>query len=233
MVVRSGPPVLGFFSSLIVMRCIPPEPAIFHLRCSGPWFPTMPPPPPAPSLEDSLSVHVHPHWSVEMWEFPPWSDSQPLCRLSVCSPDEDSCQKFVPFIGVRASGQPRPAQVLITALIYAPLSSCRLSKLELWSKASRHQVVFLWQHQTARGASCGRVGAFFMIMRRWGLSFEFPEIPVDSDDAMGGNASILSSPTPPSAGPYGKEIGGTPPQSPSVSTALSGAGYDGTQPPPI
>ncbi|CAF87790.1 unnamed protein product, partial [Tetraodon nigroviridis] len=140
------------------------------------------------------------------------------------SPDEDSCQKFVPFIGVRASGQPRPAQVLITALIYAPLSSCRLSKLELWSKASRHQVVFLWQHQTARGASCGRVGAFFMIMRRWGLSFEFPEIPVDSDDAMGGNASVLSSPTPPSAGPYGKEIGGTPPQSPSVSTALSGAG---------
>lgn len=50
---------------------------------------------------------------------------------------------------------------------------------------------------------------------------------MDSDDAMGGNASILSSPTPPSAGPYGKEIGGTPPQSPSVSTALSGAGYDG------
>lgn len=49
---------------------------------------------------------------------------------------------------------------------------------------------------------------------------------MDSDDAMGGNASILSSPTPPSAGPYGKEIGGTPPQSPSVSTALSGAGYD-------
>uniref|UniRef100_A0A8D3DP06 Phosphofurin acidic cluster sorting protein 2-like n=1 Tax=Scophthalmus maximus TaxID=52904 RepID=A0A8D3DP06_SCOMX len=44
---------------------------------------------------------------------------------------------------------------------------------------------------------------------------------LDSDDAMGGNTSILSSPTPPSAGLYGKEIGGTPPQSPSVSTALS------------
>uniref|UniRef100_A0A8C7YZ44 Phosphofurin acidic cluster sorting protein 2-like n=1 Tax=Oryzias sinensis TaxID=183150 RepID=A0A8C7YZ44_9TELE len=44
---------------------------------------------------------------------------------------------------------------------------------------------------------------------------------MDSDDAMGGNTSILSSPTPPSAGPYGKEIGSTPPQSPSVSTALS------------
>uniref|UniRef100_A0AAV2JNX9 Phosphofurin acidic cluster sorting protein 1/2 C-terminal domain-containing protein n=3 Tax=Gobiidae TaxID=8220 RepID=A0AAV2JNX9_KNICA len=41
---------------------------------------------------------------------------------------------------------------------------------------------------------------------------------------MGGNTSILSSPTPPTAGPYGKEIGSTPPQSPSVSTALSGAG---------
>lgn len=52
-----------------------------------------------------------------------------------------------------------------------------------------------------------------------------PHIAVDSDDAMGVNTSILSSPTPPSAGPYGKEIGGTPPQSPSVSTALSGAGY--------
>uniref|UniRef100_A0A3Q3FDH3 Phosphofurin acidic cluster sorting protein 2-like n=1 Tax=Labrus bergylta TaxID=56723 RepID=A0A3Q3FDH3_9LABR len=51
-----------------------------------------------------------------------------------------------------------------------------------------------------------------------------PLSSVDSDDAMGGNTSILSSPTPPSAGPYGKEIGGTPPQSPSVSTALSGAG---------
>uniref|UniRef100_A0A3Q0RE81 Uncharacterized protein n=1 Tax=Amphilophus citrinellus TaxID=61819 RepID=A0A3Q0RE81_AMPCI len=40
--------------------------------------------------------------------------------------------------------------------------------------------------------------------------------------------SILSSTTPPSAGPYGKEIGSTPPQSPSVSTTLSGAGYDKT-----
>uniref|UniRef100_A0A3Q1GII6 Phosphofurin acidic cluster sorting protein 2-like n=1 Tax=Acanthochromis polyacanthus TaxID=80966 RepID=A0A3Q1GII6_9TELE len=51
------------------------------------------------------------------------------------------------------------------------------------------------------------------------LFFHLPA--VDSDDAMGGNTGILSSPTPPSAGPYGKEIGGTPPQSPSVSTALS------------
>lgn len=58
----------------------------------------------------------------------------------------------------------------------------------------------------------------------WSLSSL--QFAVDSDDAMGGNTSILSSPTPPSAGPYGKEIGGTPPQSPSVSTALSGAGYD-------
>uniref|UniRef100_A0A3Q2YTH1 Phosphofurin acidic cluster sorting protein 2-like n=1 Tax=Hippocampus comes TaxID=109280 RepID=A0A3Q2YTH1_HIPCM len=54
---------------------------------------------------------------------------------------------------------------------------------------------------------------------RWLIVFT-----VDSDDAMGVNTSILASPTPPSAGPYGKEIGGTPPQSPSVSTALSGAG---------
>ncbi|XP_069001172.1 phosphofurin acidic cluster sorting protein 2 isoform X1 [Embiotoca jacksoni] len=76
------------------------------------------------------------------------------------SPDEDSCQKFVPFIGVVKVG-----------IVEQSLSTS-----------------------------------------------------VDSDDAMGVNTSVLSSPTPPSAGPYGKEIGGTPPQSPSVSTALSGAG---------
>ncbi|XP_068581496.1 phosphofurin acidic cluster sorting protein 2 isoform X1 [Cebidichthys violaceus] len=76
------------------------------------------------------------------------------------SPDEDSCQKFVPFIGVVKVG-----------IVEQSLSTS-----------------------------------------------------VDSDDAMGVNTSILSSPTPPSAGPYGKEIGGTPPQSPSVSTALSGTG---------
>lgn len=70
----------------------------------------------------------------------------------------------------------------------------------------------------------------FILLHCYNYSEDFcifsPQFTVDSDDAMGGNTSILSSPTPPSAGPYGKEIGGTPPQSPSVSTALSGAGYD-------
>uniref|UniRef100_H3D7C9 Phosphofurin acidic cluster sorting protein 2 n=1 Tax=Tetraodon nigroviridis TaxID=99883 RepID=H3D7C9_TETNG len=86
--------------------------------------------------------------------------SEAMLTYKQKSPDEDSCQKFVPFIGVVKVG-----------IVEQSLSTS-----------------------------------------------------VDSDDAMGGNASILSSPTPPSAGPYGKEIGGTPPQSPSVSTALSGAG---------
>lgn len=86
---------------LIVMRCIPSEPAIFHFCCNGTWFSTMPPP---PSLKESLSVHVHP---LECWnvEIHPVADSQPLLHLSVSSPDEDSCQKFVPFIGVRATWQ--------------------------------------------------------------------------------------------------------------------------------
>lgn len=86
-------------SLLIVMRCIPSEPAIFHFCCNGAWFSTMPPP---PSLRDSLSVHVHPLecWNVEIHL---WSDSQLLYHLSLSSPDEDSCQKFVPFIGVRAT----------------------------------------------------------------------------------------------------------------------------------
>uniref|UniRef100_A0A4W6CGJ1 Phosphofurin acidic cluster sorting protein 2 n=1 Tax=Lates calcarifer TaxID=8187 RepID=A0A4W6CGJ1_LATCA len=90
--------------------------------------------------------------------------SEAMLTYKQKSPDEDSCQKFVPFIGVRIS-----------------FYDAKVSD-------------------------------------RFDSSF------LDSDDAMGGNTSILSSPTPPSAGPYGKEIGGTPPQSPSVSTALSGAG---------
>uniref|UniRef100_A0AAX7SHL9 Phosphofurin acidic cluster sorting protein 2 n=1 Tax=Astatotilapia calliptera TaxID=8154 RepID=A0AAX7SHL9_ASTCA len=83
--------------------------------------------------------------------------SEAMLTYKQKSPDEDSCQKFVPFIGVVKVG-----------IVEQSLSTS-----------------------------------------------------VDSDDAMGGNTSILSSPTPPSAGPYGKEIGGTPPQSPSVSTTLS------------
>uniref|UniRef100_A0A3Q3MBR0 Phosphofurin acidic cluster sorting protein 2-like n=1 Tax=Mastacembelus armatus TaxID=205130 RepID=A0A3Q3MBR0_9TELE len=78
--------------------------------------------------------------------------SEAMLTYKQKSPDEDSCQKFVPFIGVVKVG-----------IVEQSLSTS-----------------------------------------------------VDSDDAMGGNTSILSSPTPPSAGPYGKEIGGTPPQSPSV-----------------
>uniref|UniRef100_G3NJA9 Phosphofurin acidic cluster sorting protein 2-like n=1 Tax=Gasterosteus aculeatus aculeatus TaxID=481459 RepID=G3NJA9_GASAC len=86
--------------------------------------------------------------------------SEAMLTYKQKSPDEDSCQKFVPFIGVVKVG-----------IVEQSLSTS-----------------------------------------------------VDSDDAMGVNTSILSSPTPPLAGPYGKEIGGTPPQSPSVSTALSGTG---------
>uniref|UniRef100_A0A8C9YZI1 Phosphofurin acidic cluster sorting protein 2-like n=1 Tax=Sander lucioperca TaxID=283035 RepID=A0A8C9YZI1_SANLU len=83
--------------------------------------------------------------------------SEAMLTYKQKSPDEDSCQKFVPFIGVVKVG-----------IVEQSLSTS-----------------------------------------------------VDSDDAMGVNTSILSSPTPPSAGPYGKEIGGTPPQSPSVNKTTS------------
>ncbi|XP_017279828.1 phosphofurin acidic cluster sorting protein 2 isoform X2 [Kryptolebias marmoratus] len=86
--------------------------------------------------------------------------SEAMLTYKQKSPDEDSCQKFVPFIGVVKVG-----------IVEQSLSTS-----------------------------------------------------MDSDDAMGGNSSILSSPPPPTAGPHGKEIGTTPPQSPSVSTTLSGAG---------
>lgn len=46
-----------------------------------------------------LSVHVH-LWSVEVFKLTS-EHTHSLSTLSVYSPDEDSCQKFVPFIGVR------------------------------------------------------------------------------------------------------------------------------------
>ncbi|XP_049337650.1 phosphofurin acidic cluster sorting protein 2 isoform X2 [Astyanax mexicanus] len=79
------------------------------------------------------------------------------------SPDEDSCQKFVPFIGVVKVG--------------------------------------IVEHSLSTS--------------------------VDSDDAMGSNIGILTTPISQPATPHGKEICGTPPSSPAVSTGLSGAGSPG------
>ncbi|XP_051773026.1 phosphofurin acidic cluster sorting protein 2 isoform X2 [Ctenopharyngodon idella] len=76
------------------------------------------------------------------------------------SPDEDSCQKFVPFIGVVKVG--------------------------------------IVEHSLSTS--------------------------VDSDDAMCGNAGVVSSPTPQSAMPYGKEMYGTPPPSPSTCAVFTGVG---------
>ncbi|KAG7492852.1 hypothetical protein MATL_G00019520 [Megalops atlanticus] len=80
------------------------------------------------------------------------------------SPDEDSCQKFVPFIGVVKVG--------------------------------------IVEHNLSTS--------------------------VDSDDAMVGGVSILASPAPQTGAAYGKDMTCTPPPSPSVSTALSGAGSPGS-----
>ncbi|XP_015218478.1 phosphofurin acidic cluster sorting protein 2-like isoform X3 [Lepisosteus oculatus] len=76
------------------------------------------------------------------------------------SPDEDSCQKFIPFIGVVKVG--------------------------------------IVEHNLSAS--------------------------VDSDDATAVSGSTLASPPAPTSSSYGKEIAGTPPPSPSVSSALSGAG---------
>uniref|UniRef100_A0A8C2YYB8 Phosphofurin acidic cluster sorting protein 2 n=1 Tax=Cyclopterus lumpus TaxID=8103 RepID=A0A8C2YYB8_CYCLU len=75
--------------------------------------------------------------------------SEAMLTYKQKSPDEDSCQKFVPFIGVR----------------------------------------------------------FYFVPDR--IAESLCVSSMDSDDAMGVNTSIVSSPTPPSAGPYGKEIGAT------------------------
>uniref|UniRef100_A0A8C2F6X6 Phosphofurin acidic cluster sorting protein 1-like n=1 Tax=Cyprinus carpio TaxID=7962 RepID=A0A8C2F6X6_CYPCA len=47
---------------------------------------------------------------------------------------------------------------------------------------------------------------------------------VDSDDAMGGNVGVASSPLPQSATPYGKEMCVTPPPSPSACAVFTGMG---------
>ncbi|XP_050982519.1 phosphofurin acidic cluster sorting protein 2 isoform X2 [Labeo rohita] len=78
------------------------------------------------------------------------------------SPDEDSCQKFVPFIGVVKVG--------------------------------------IVEHSLSTS--------------------------VDSDDAMGGNVGVVSSPMPQSATPYGKEMCVTPPPSPSACAVFTGVGTD-------
>nr|XP_023680815.1 phosphofurin acidic cluster sorting protein 2-like isoform X1 [Paramormyrops kingsleyae] len=80
------------------------------------------------------------------------------------SPDEDSCQKFVPFVGVVKVG--------------------------------------IVEHSLSTS--------------------------VDSDDAMVGSMNMLASPPPQTGGQYGKEMACTPPSSPSVSAALSGAGSPGS-----
>lgn len=118
------------------MRCIPSKPVIFHFCCNGTWVSTMMPP---PSLQDHCVSLCTPGLLKCCNSLP---DS--LLTLSVYSPDEDSCQKFVPFIGVRA-----PSQRLVCCCVLNrdPTShySCRLWKLGLWSKASQHQVEMLWQ----------------------------------------------------------------------------------------
>ncbi|KAJ8264215.1 hypothetical protein GJAV_G00146590 [Gymnothorax javanicus] len=87
--------------------------------------------------------------------------SEAMLTYKQKSPDEDSCQKFVPFIGVVKVG--------------------------------------IVEHSLSTS--------------------------VDSDDAMVGGVSILSSPPPQTGGvAYGKDLTCTPPPSPSVSMALSGAG---------
>uniref|UniRef100_A0A672NZ23 Phosphofurin acidic cluster sorting protein 1-like n=1 Tax=Sinocyclocheilus grahami TaxID=75366 RepID=A0A672NZ23_SINGR len=47
---------------------------------------------------------------------------------------------------------------------------------------------------------------------------------VDSDDAIGGNVGVVSSPLPQSATPYGKEMCVTPPPSPSACAVFTGMG---------
>uniref|UniRef100_A0AAY4AEW8 Phosphofurin acidic cluster sorting protein 2-like n=1 Tax=Denticeps clupeoides TaxID=299321 RepID=A0AAY4AEW8_9TELE len=89
--------------------------------------------------------------------------SEAMLTYKQKSPDEDSCQKFVPFIGLVKVG--------------------------------------IVEHSLSTS--------------------------VDSDDCMVGGVNMLASPPPPTGAQYGKEMTGTPPSSPSVSTTLSGAGSPG------
>ncbi|XP_063053916.1 phosphofurin acidic cluster sorting protein 2-like [Engraulis encrasicolus] len=90
--------------------------------------------------------------------------SEAMLTYKQKSPDEDSCQKFVPFIGLVKVG--------------------------------------IVEHSLSTS--------------------------VDSDDCMVGGVSMLSSPPPQPGAQYAKDLTCTPPSSPSVSNALSGAGSPGT-----
>uniref|UniRef100_A0AAY4ACS9 Uncharacterized protein n=1 Tax=Denticeps clupeoides TaxID=299321 RepID=A0AAY4ACS9_9TELE len=86
--------------------------------------------------------------------------SEAMLTYKQKSPDEDSCQKFVPFIGLVKVG--------------------------------------IVEHSLSTS--------------------------VDSDDCMVGGVNMLASPPPPTGAQYGKEMTGTPPSSPSVSTTSPGIG---------
>ncbi|XP_018606551.2 phosphofurin acidic cluster sorting protein 2-like isoform X2 [Scleropages formosus] len=90
--------------------------------------------------------------------------SEAMLTYKQKSPDEDSCQKFVPFVGVVKVG--------------------------------------IVEHSLSTS--------------------------VDSDDAMVGSLNTLVSPPPQTGASYGKDMTCTPPSSPSVSAALSGAGSPGS-----
>lgn len=160
--------------------------------------------------------------------------TQTLTNLSsICSPDEDSCQKFVPFVGVSvlrgqqaigAGGGGRRGEVHSPADAGDHLSHLSLQVVK---------VGLVEQSFSASGESLGTPSPWLLSPLRGGPCW-YPSTPptdphssspVDSDDATVCTPSLLSSaPAAGGAAPYGKETVSTPPPSPSVSSGLSGAG---------
>ncbi|KAM6367609.1 phosphofurin acidic cluster sorting protein 2-like isoform 6-T8 [Alca torda] len=122
--------------------------------------------------------------------------SEAMLTYKQKSPDEDSCQKFVPFVGVSVlRGQQAIGAGAGRGVVHSPADG--------------------GDHLTWPSLQVVKVG---LVEQSFSAS-------VDSDDATVCTPSLLSSvPATGGASPYGKETVSTPPPSPSVSSGLSGAG---------
>lgn len=154
------------------------------------------------------------HWSFSCL-LRTWTLFWPLC-----SPDEDSCQKFIPFIGVSSLFVPWFALKRHWALIlsWCFIRFCRWWKSALWSKRPQRQAsnmfVDVWDFAYRPEPS---------LTSHW-QTWLFPSSG-DSDDAAPLSASLISS-TPPQVSPAFKEASPTPPSSPSVNTSFCAYRYN-------
>ncbi|MGH0156691.1 UNVERIFIED_CONTAM: hypothetical protein FKN15_068091 [Acipenser sinensis] len=179
--------------------------------------------------------------------------SEAMLTYKQKSPDEDSCQKFIPFIGVvkvgiveqnlSASGGIQCttsctvyvidlnefAAALAMAMVKLDSDDATVCNVNLLtsppaSVGSTHGKEMTGTPPPSPSVSSGLSGAGSTgngMVDNCNISLF---LQVDSDDATVCNVNLLTSPPASVGSTHGKEMTGTPPPSPSVSSGLSGAG---------